>query len=129
MSPADPNPIPPPATDTEARIDELVNRRLDLLNDREKITARIGDIDDELLRLLPEVGGRRELYPGQGVRVQQPRKSFDAKKAMETLSPTQYQAICDFTPSSRKCRDVLGNIVTDAFMVTRPGSKPTIASL
>lgn len=121
-----PVPANPHDLNTKARRDHLVNEYLDCRAAAEKYAIRIAELAEQIVRDLG-TGGRHEIMPGVGVRVQAPAMTFNADKAREVLTGDQYRSICRLHPDAKVAEQILPGALVDQCRV--PGVKPSVRSL
>lgn len=107
-------------------LDQVVEEYLDILADEEKTKIRKREIADLLTKKLG-IGGRHEVRPGAGIRVQRPANRFKADKAREVLTADQLAAISENVPSSKLAQDLLPPVLYD--QLTVPDSRPSVHML
>lgn len=110
----------------KARRDQLVNDWLDAKAAADKYKQMLEQLNEQLIRELG-VGGRHEVLPGVGVRVQAPAMKFNAAKAREELTEAQYLSICVPTPSVALADLNLPGVLREKCKV--PNAKPSVMSL
>lgn len=93
-------------------LDGLVYDYLDACEAIDKHTTVKEQLAAQIIDLLG-VGGRREVAPGVGVRVQAPPQRFDPAKAKAVLTDEQYQSICEAKPSSTLASKMLPGLLVD----------------
>ena len=104
-------------------LDQVVEEYMNILADEEKTKIRKREIADLLLRKLP-IGGRHEVHPGVGIRIQRPANRFKADKAREVLTAEQLAAISETVPSSKLAQDLLPPVLYD--QLTVPDARPSV---
>lgn len=107
---------------TKARLDQLVNDYLDAKAAAEKAADTIKQRGEQIIQALP-VGGRHEVVPGVGVRVQAPSMVFNADLARTVLTPEQYLTICESKPTATRFKFLPGALVDQCRV---PGTKPSV---
>lgn len=116
--------VQPPERD--AILDGLVNDYLDAKAAIEKHQTIVDQLADQITQRLG-VGGRHEVVPGVGVRVQAPAARFDSKKALELLTDEQLRAISVSKPDSTMARKMLPGVLVEQLQVST--GKPSVRVL
>lgn len=107
-------------------LDGLVTDWLDVQAALEKHGRRKDDLAEQIAARLP-IGGRYEIVPGVGVRVQAPAARFDPKKAAEVLAPEQLAAISESKPSATLAKKFLPGVLVE--QLTSTTGSPSVRSL
>jgi hypothetical protein len=111
---------------SKARRDHLVEEWLTAKEGADK-HKRIADEAAEALIKELGIGGRHELLPGVGVKVQGPSMRFEDDLAREVLTPEQYASICEPKASSTLAAKMLPGVLVD--QCKKPGTKPSVRPL
>lgn len=107
-------------------LDGLVNDYLTHKEAIDKHTVMCEQLGAQIVDALG-VGGRHEIMPGVGVRVQAPAQRFDAKKAADILTAEQLASISEAKPSATLAKKFLPGVLVE--QLTSPAGKPTVRAL
>lgn len=107
-------------------LDGLVGDYLDACEAIEKHTIVKDQLADQIAAALG-VGGRHEVVPGVGVRVQAPAARFDARKAGEVLTAEQLASISEAKPSATLAKKLLPGVLVEQCTVA--SGKPSVRVL
>lgn len=123
------HPSSPPSSTHDhlkARRDQLVTDYLNAKSAIDKHETIARQVAEQLIAELG-IGGRHEVTPGVGVRVQAPVRRFNPELAHAVLTPDQYSAICEPVPTAKLAEAKLPGLLVDQCKV--PDSRPTVQKL
>ena len=104
-------------------LDGLVNDYLDAHAALEKWKTIADERAAQLIDAIGE-GGRHEVKPGVGVRIQRPTRRWSPEHAKLVLLPEQYRMILEPVPSLAKANEVLPAPMVDLCRV--PTGRPSV---
>lgn len=107
-------------------LDQLVGDYLDACEAIEKHTTVKEQLAEQIAAKLG-VGGRHEIVPGVGVRVQAPAARFDPRQAEKVLTAEQLVAISEAKPSATLAKRLLPGVLVEQCQVAT--GKPSVRQL
>jgi hypothetical protein len=116
----------PPTPQPDPDLAALVNDYLDLIEATEKNARRKEELTAEIVAKVPP-GGKVEVLPGVGIRVQHPARRWSDTEAEKILTADQLALITVTKLSGTKAADMLPGALVDLCKV--PGTRPTVVRL